>query len=72
MFRAAIVCFAICLTTVATASILDHFHMVVFGPCAGPGETAIYGALLLSALLGVFFTLIGSGIWLARKLRQPR
>jgi hypothetical protein len=72
MFRAAIVCFVLFLATVTIASILDHFHLVVFGPCAGPGETAIFGALFLSASLGVIFTLIGSGIWLARKLRQPR
>lgn len=67
MFRAAILCFALCLATIGTASILDHFHIVVFGSRAGPGETAIYGTLLLSASFGIIFTLIGSCIWFARK-----
>ena len=32
MLRLGLLCFALCLGTVVTASILDKLHFVVFGP----------------------------------------
>jgi hypothetical protein len=69
MIRAGLLCFALCLGIVALASILEQTHAVVFGPCAGPGAIAIYGALFLTALTGIVLTLIGMIVWLAQKLR---
>lgn len=72
MVRVGVSCFALCLGLVVLASILDHAHMIVFGPCAGPSEVIIYGALILSATAGLVLTSIGIIVWLIRKMRAPR
>lgn len=54
------------------ATIFDYLHVVVFGPCAGPGALAIYGILLLTFSLGAILMVIGSGTWLVQKMRGSR
>lgn len=70
MLRVGLICFGLCLGTVVLATVLDFSHAVVFGPCAGPGALAIYGTLVLTASLGVIFTLLGATVLLVRKIRQ--
>ena len=70
MLRFGILCLALCLSTAGVASVLDHFHLVVFGPCAGPGAAALYLTLLLTAGLGILFTFVGAGAKLIARLRQ--
>jgi hypothetical protein len=72
MMRFGLVCLGLCLCTVALASVLDHTHLVVFGPCAGPGAAGIYILLFATSPLGVIFSALGASVWLVRKLRQPR
>ena len=72
MLRFGVMCLALCLCTAALASILDHLHVVVFGPCAGPGAVAIYLSLLLTSGLGVIFTIAGAAAKAIARIRHSR
>jgi len=54
------------------ASLLDYFHLVVFGPCAGYGAAAFYILMMLTFGLGTVLTVLGAILWGVRKLSQPR
>jgi hypothetical protein len=50
--------------------ILDHFHVVNFGPCAGSAAALFYVALMVTSGFGTILTLTGSIAWLARRYRD--
>ena len=70
MLRLGILLLTICGCMVVLALVLDHFHAVVFGPCAGPGAVTIYLILIVTSVLGVCCTSIGGILWLLLKLRR--
>lgn len=70
MLRFGLACLFLFLCTAGLASVLDHAHMVVFGPCADAGAAAIYIALMLTAGMGALFTVAGAVAALVRRIRQ--
>jgi hypothetical protein len=72
MLRFGLLCLALCLCTAALAAVLDHLHVVAFGPCASAGAVAFYMKMIISFTSGAIFTILGAGAWLLRKLRQVR
>ena len=70
MLRFGLVCLALCVGTVGVGMLLDQLHLVVSGPCAGPGIVAIYLSILVTFGLGATFTLLGGAAKLIRRLRQ--
>jgi hypothetical protein len=69
MLRIGLVFLTLCLCPVALGAILNASHLVVSGPCAGPGAIAIYTGLIATGGLGILCTLLGSIFSIVRRIR---
>jgi hypothetical protein len=72
MLRLGLISLAVGVVIFAVALILDVSHLIVFGPCIGPGGLAVYIGLILTFGLGILLTGIGAIVWIAKRIRSEK
>lgn len=63
---------AVCVVILVVSLILDALHLIVFGPCIGPGGIAVYLSVMLTAGVGVLLTSAGAVVWIAKRVRSAK
>ncbi len=70
MFKVGLISLALFVCLIGVTAVLDALHVVVFGPCIGPGGLTLYLALMLTSGLGVLLVSVGSVVWTVKRIRS--